>query len=161
MIGVTGWVPAPGAPDIEVDPYVPVTVTFPGYRHPEAPRSVVLHRPGGGGIVELKVRAATGELVEVVVPSGVPAEVAGSFGGVPLEEQDAVPVLAFPDDSPTYDAEVALSVREDAVEIRLSEAAPATFGGTRDVRFGCGENGELVLIVVRVSADQVAELLEG
>lgn len=161
MIGVTGWVPSAGTPDIEVDPYVPVTVTFPGYRHPEPPRSVVLRGTGGGGIVELKVRAATGELVEVVVPSGVPAEAAGAFGAVPLEHEDAVPVLAFPDDSPTYDAEVALAVREDAVEIRLSDTAPAVFGGTQDVRFGCGEDGELALIVVRVSADQVAELLEG
>jgi hypothetical protein len=159
-VRVTGWISASGAPDIEVDPYVPVTATFPGYRtYADAPRSVVLR--GAGAIVELKVRAATGELVEVVVPSGVPVGAAGAFGVVVLGHEDVVPLLAFPDDAATYEAETGLSVREDAVEIRLSADAPVVFGGTAEVRFGCGEDGGLVLIVVAVSAAQAAELLEG
>ena len=161
MIAVTGWAAAPGVPDIAVDPYVPVTVTFPGYHRPEPLRSVVLRGTGGSGIVELKVHTANGELVEVVVPAGVPTGAAGSFGSVALDHQDAVPVLAFPDDSATYGAEVTLSVLDDAVVIRIAGEAPATFGGTPEVRFGLAADGGLVEIAVRISADQAAELLEG
>jgi hypothetical protein len=163
MIAVTGWVPVSGVPDIAVDPYVPVTVTFPGYHKPEPLRSVVLRGAGGSGIVEIKVHAATGELVEVVVPAGALNEATGSSGSVSVspEHQDAVPVLAFPDDSATYDADVMLSVHDDAVEIRIAAGVPATFGGTPEVCFGSGDAGELVTIAVQVSADQAAELLEG
>lgn len=159
MIGVSGWQPAPAAPDVEIDPYVPVTVTFPAYHEPEPLRSTVLHGPGG--VVELKVRAATGEVVEVVVPTGTPIAAPGPLAPPALDHSGSVPTLEFPDAPARHEAPVTLTVHQDAVVLTLGSEPPITFGGTARTQFGVDSSGHLAVIAVAVSAEQAAELLEG
>ena len=156
---------AAGEPSIGYDPYIPVTVTWPGYRRSlDAPVSLCLS--GQGGFLELKFGVGDRRLVELVLVYGVVSV-----------RDEPLPVTAFAPGPAA--AAVALSRDEkvrhalsgdlplpqiayrDALEIRFSDRPPEAVTTGPSVGFGALATGELTSIYVKYTAGQRADLIAG
>ncbi|MYT22898.1 hypothetical protein GTW69_21870 [Streptomyces sp. SID7760] len=139
-------------PTVEVDEYVPVTLTWPGYfRMSDSPKSLMLDV--GGCFVEIKVDRSSGELLEVIVVdaprsgllrSSDPLVIPGFEPGIPCldvsEEEDWAADAALD--------RIAPRLHSDGLDLTLrSQEAVRWIGGPR-CRMGFSPEDELVRLSI-------------
>ena len=139
-------------PEVEYDPYTPMTITWPRYR---TVTSQLLTRVFGdnGNYLEFKADPETGELVEVVLISAS-ARIGDHPEPLPFRD-DYEPVAPCLDmaaagsslSPPTEQASLAVTAYPDLLEIRFPLVTEALVGGG-PVRFGVGGDGTLTALRV-------------
>jgi len=148
-----------GDPEVEFDPYTPVTITWPGYHASlDAPSSVMIGT--GGNYVELKYDASNGALVEVVLVSAATVTRSETSLGFDDDADPVVPVIEVGPDKRTVDeTPVRVTAYRDALEIRWADS-PAPLAGAGMVHFGQTDDGALSAIALSWDDRQREEFIK-
>ena len=158
MIRATGFAPAE-TPRIELDPYTPVTITWPRYdRLLETPRYA--HAQQGQNFVEFTFHPESGELIEIVLTAAGDATVElQTVPPVALAAREAVPVVSWDELEPPGD-HVSVTVFDDAVEVRgRGGVPPERVVASGPVAFEFGPDGELLRFILSLSEADRLEFL--
>ncbi|CCH31678.1 hypothetical protein ABZ816_25070 [Actinosynnema sp. NPDC047251] len=163
MLKVSGFAPGSGAPDVELDVYVPFTLTWPGYRRmTDAP---AYYQVGGGmnAHLELKFDRSSGVLVELAAISVTAiAESAGNAPCPGTPPDDVLPVCDLAALGPQLalgdDRALAFTAYPDAFDIRIGDREPVTHRGDAVV-FGLAADDTLASVRFHWTDRQRREIL--
>lgn len=136
------------APDVVVDEYGPVTVTWPeAQRLLDPPRYVRF--AGAGRLLELKFHPQTRQLIEAVLVSAAGAERGEGSLSPGSTDRAAGACLAEGIETANEEHELSRLVGyDDCLVIGLAPPMPTAWTGTRPVLFGLDDSSDVVALCV-------------
>lgn len=147
----------PENPELEVDDYVPVTCTWPGYlRLSDKPSVAMLD--SGGCLLELKVNRTSGQVVELVV---VDVRQKGL-----IRESTAIDYPAFEHGTPCFEFQdsgddfglVAPRLHSDGLDIALASEEAVRWIGSPHCVMGFSSRGRLARLMIRLDPEDVSQV---
>lgn len=148
-------------PDIELDPYVPVTVYWPrSGALLDPPKYLRFHQ--GRNLLELKFHPEAGDLLELVLVSGVEARaVDENLGNVIEADEGVVPTIDPASATSADGTHLAVDIYEDCLRLVLeSEASLDRWMGSKLIAFGLTSDSIVSEIRIMLNPMQRSSVLE-
>ncbi|MFC8764747.1 hypothetical protein ACFUAG_29075 [Streptomyces sp. NPDC057193] len=143
------------SPVVEVDEYVPVTITWPGYRAlTDSPSGVMLET--GGCLLEVKVDRASGELVELVVVDARRRDLVQESAILRLPAfEPGVPCLDIGHADAGKASRSVARLHRDGLDVSLAEEEVVRWVGEQHCVMGFSASGGLTRLLIHLEPDEV------
>jgi hypothetical protein len=158
MLVVQGFMPAE-PPEVELDPYTPVTVTWARYGQTLDPPQYARCRQGRN-YLELKFHPEAGDLLEAVLVSAADAIVAAGPLGQPADTPGCVVPLIEKGHRGAETPYLRVIVHDDALDLQIDDAAVERWVGSPRISFGLAGNEALCRIVISWSSEERRDFLD-